>query len=112
MAYLSSYTSTEVEQAISLALTSVQKLTFSNIGVNAEDFAADSSYEAYPYKASIPLAGVLAASEPRVVFSPTEANSWNFSPVCETYDGGVYIWAKTKPGNAIVIPQITILKEG
>ena len=36
----------------------------------------------------------------------TDATSGNFAPVCETYNGGVYIYAKEKPTTTITIPTI------
>lgn len=79
-------------------------LTFSNVSVLSTDFVSDSTYTDYGYKAAIPLSGVTSAYFPVVVFSPTDAESGNYAPIAETYNGGVYIYAKVD--TAITIPTI------
>ena len=46
---------------------------------------------------------------PLVVFSPADAMSGNFAPVAVSYSGGVYIYAESKPAEAVTIPNIVCL---
>ena len=80
---------------------------FSNISVAQSDFAADSTYTDFGYKATIALTGVTSSMYAEVVFAPTEAMSGDYAPVCETYNGGVYIYAKED--TAITIPLIIVM---
>ena len=43
-----------------------------------------------------------------VIYSVTDAESGNYASVCETYDGGVYIYSKVN--TAITIPTILVVK--
>ena len=82
----------------------------SNVSVATSAWASDTTYTDYPYRASIPITGCTANHIPEVVFSLTDAISGTFSPVAETYAGGVYIYASEKPSAAITIPTIKLTK--
>lgn len=71
-------------------------------------WASDTTYTEYPYRASFALPSITALSFVEIVFSPADATSGNFAPVCDTYNGGVYIYAKAVPDAAITIPTIII----
>lgn len=71
-------------------------------------WASDTTYADYPYRASVALPPITALSFVEIVFSPADATSGNFAPVCDTYAGGVYIYAKTVPDAAITIPTIVV----
>ena len=71
-------------------------------------WASDTTYADYPYRASVALPTITALSFVEIVFSPADATSGNFAPVCDTYNGGVYIYAKAVPDAAITIPTIII----
>ena len=85
-----------------------KRLTFVNTNVAASAWAADETYTDYPYRAAIPLTGVTAASFAEVVLSPTDAVSGAYAPVCETYAGGIYLYANAVPSAAMTIPAIVI----
>ena len=85
-----------------------KRLTFVNTNVAASAWAADETYTDYPYRAAIPLTGVTAASFAEVVLSPTDAVSGAYAPVCETYAGGIYLYANAVPSVAMTIPAIVI----
>jgi len=85
-----------------------KRLTFVNTNVAASAWAADETYADYPYRAAIPLTGVTAASFAEVVLSPADAVSGVYAPVCETYAGGIYLYANAAPGAAVTIPAIVI----
>lgn len=71
-------------------------------------WASDTTYTEYPYRASFTLPSITALSFVEIVFSPADATSGNFAPVCDTYAGGVYIYAKAVPDAAITIPTIIV----
>ena len=71
-------------------------------------WASDTTYADYPYRASVALPPITAVSFVEIVFSPTDATSGNFAPVCDTYNGGIYIYAKAVPDAAITIPTIIV----
>lgn len=52
--------------------------------------------------------GVTAAMFAEVVLSPADALSGNIAPVCQTYSGGVYLYAKAVPSAAVTIPTIIV----
>ena len=85
-----------------------KRLTFVNTNVAASAWAADETYADYPYRAAIPLTGVTAASFAEVVLSPADAVSGVYAPVCQTYTGGIYLYANAAPGAAVTIPVIVI----
>ena len=71
-------------------------------------WASDTTYADYPYRASVALPPITALSFVEIVFSPADATSGNFAPVCDTYAGGVYLYAKAVPDAAITIPTIIV----
>lgn len=85
-----------------------KRLTFVNTNVAASAWAADETYTDYPYRAAIPLTGVTAASFAEVVLSPADAVSGAYAPVCETYAGGIYLYANAVPSADMTIPAIVI----
>ena len=85
-----------------------KRLTFTNTSVATSAWVADETYTDYPYRAAIPLTGVTAASFAEVVLSPADAVSGAYAPVCETYAGGIYLYANAAPGAAVTIPAIVI----
>lgn len=84
----------------------LKKLQFGNVPVPVSSFVADSTYADFPYRASVPLSGVISTMIPDVVLSLADATSGNFAPVAEAYNGGVYIYAASPPNSAITIPTI------
>ena len=71
-------------------------------------WASDTTYADYPYRASVALPPITALSFVEIVFSPADATSGNFAPVCDTYAGGVYLYAKAVPDAMITIPTIIV----
>lgn len=88
------------------------QLQFHNIAVPVASWAADSTYAAYPYRASITLSGVTAAMIPEVIFGIADAASGNYAPGAATYGGGVYIYAVSQPEAGITIPTIVCWRGG
>ena len=84
----------------------ITPLKFTNITVNT--WVSDTTYTNYSYKAAITLTGVTSSMIAEVIFNVTESESGNYAPVCETFDGGVYIYSKVN--SAITIPTILVVK--
>lgn len=78
------------------------------ISVAASDFTLDSTYNSFPYRAAIEIDNTTSDMDADVTFSVFDATSGNFAPVCETYNGGVYIYAKKAPSSNVIIPKVTV----
>ena len=87
-------------------ISKITPLKFTNITVST--WASDTTYNDYSYRASITLTGVTSSMIAEVIFNVTDAESGNYAPVCETFDGGVYIYSKVN--SAITIPTILVVK--
>lgn len=87
-------------------------LTFpgKTVAVSAWASSADQSGAGFPYRAAVALTGVTAAMVPDVYLSAADAVSGNFSPVAQSYAGGVYLYAASKPTAALTIPTIRVTK--
>ena len=84
------------------------RLTFTNKSIATSAWSSNSTYTDFPYRAAVACTGVTAAMFAEVVFSPADATSGNFAPVCDTYNGGIYIYAKAVPDATITIPTIIV----
>ena len=101
------YTNTEKTK---LGALNAAIIVQSNVSVATSAWVSDTTYTDYPYRASIPITGCTVNHIPEVVFSLADAISGTFSPVAETYAGGVYIYASEKPSAVITIPTIKLTK--
>lgn len=88
----------------------LKKLTFADTTVPVSAFVADSTYQDYPFRAAVTLANVIASMIPNVVYSVAALTDNNFAPVAECYNGGVYIYADSKPTNPVAIDTIICWK--
>ena len=88
----------------------LKKLQFNNVSVSMADFVTDTTYEDYPFRASVALEGVVESMIPEVIFGLSDATNGLFAPVAETYNGGVYLYATDKPEGNTVIPTIICWK--
>lgn len=88
----------------------LKKLVFANTAVPVSAFAADSTYQDYPFRAAVALENVLSFMIPNVVYSVAALTDNNFAPVAECYNGGVYIYADSKPTNPVKIDTIICWK--
>ena len=91
--------------------TAARKLVFADVPVTVDKFAADTTYEDYPYRAAVTLSGVTAEYTPYVMFSEADAETGTFSRVASSYAGGVYIYASEAPTEAITIDKIICIEE-
>ena len=114
MAYNSDFTGAEVEDAIRLALTSVQDISGKQdknlyiVNKYASSWVSSSTYADYPYQCDIACNDVTADMYAEVVFDATESVSGSYAPICKTIDNAVRIYSKTN--SAITIPTIIIHK--
>lgn len=88
----------------------LKKLQFNNVSVEVADFVADATYEDFPFRASVPLEGVIESMIPEVIFGLLDATSGLFAPVAETYNGGVYMYASDVPEANVTVPVIICWK--
>lgn len=91
---------------------SIPNLIFTNTSVLTTAFVANATYSSlgFDYRASITLTGVTSSMVPRVVFALQDVIENNFAPVVESYNGGVYIYARTVPATNKTIPTIEITR--
>lgn len=99
---------TALEPRVTAVETNKQNKNLYFTNVSASSWANDATYTTYPYKCTIPLNGVTSNDVADVVFNLGEATNGQYAPICQTYDGGVYIWSKIN--TAITIPTIIIHK--
>lgn len=83
---------------------------FTNTSVAASAFVADNNYSNYGYCASVGLSGVTANDTADVYFSGEQVEQEIYASFCESYTGGVKIYAAEKPSEAVIIPLILIHK--
>ena len=88
------------------------KRVVTNKVVAKADFKSDNTYTDYPYRAAIAVNGVTTNMIPEIIFDVLDAISGNYSPVAQTYNGGVYIYAASSPDNNLTIPTIIVWREG
>ena len=80
--------------------------------VQTSAWSADTTYDGYGYRASIAMSNVTSEYVPSVTFGIAEAESGNFAPVADTYSGGVYIYAKEQPTEAVNVLSISCVRGG
>ena len=83
-----------------------KRLTFTNKTVATSAWASDTTYADFPFRAAVPCTGVTESMFVQVVLAPEDATGGNFAPVCRSYTGGVYLYAKATPEAEITIPTI------
>lgn len=86
------------------------KKQFTNTVVPKTLFISNDTYEDFPYRAAVPLSGVIESMIPEVVMGVIDAMSGNFAPISETFNGGIYLYAADIPEDDITIPTILCWK--
>lgn len=82
-------------------------LIFNNKTVATSAWTADATYVDFPYKATISCPKVKGDQYfPEVVFSLEDVSAGIFSPICNSVNDGVEIWASEIPATTITIPSI------
>ena len=82
--------------------------TFTNISVDTNAWIADSTYDDFPYRASVSCTGVTNEMFADVVLDPSAAIEGRYASVCATYNGGVYLYASSVPAVTLIIPTIIV----
>lgn len=100
---------TELEAGTAVEL---KKLVFENTAVAASAWTsgAPANDTTHTYRTNIALDGVMSNMFADVAFYNNDIENYNLAPTCETYDGGVRIFAETKPGGSITVPTIICWK--
>jgi len=88
------------------SLYELKAFRFNNTLVDKDNFVSDETYDDYPYRATVPLTGVVALMDVDVRFDVIDATSGIFAPVATSYDGGIYIYASEVPAADLTIPRI------
>lgn len=83
-----------------------KKLLYVNVAIPSTSFASDSTYEDFPYRATMALSSVSSSMIPELTFGLEDAVEGIFAPVAETYNGGIYVYANGIPENTTIIPTI------
>ena len=80
-------------------------ITTTNKTVRASAWSSDSTYAdlGFNYRADVFVSNVTIKYIPDVNFSPADQYSGNLAAFADTYDGGVYIYAKTQPTETVTI---------
>ena len=81
-------------------------IVVNNVSVATSAWVSSTTYSDYPYQASVTVSGCTSNHVPEVVFSPTDASSGIFAPVCSSTTNAVIIYATEKPSTSITIPTI------
>ena len=87
-------------------------LTFGAQAVATTAWTSDATYsdQGYGFRASAPLSGVTTSHIPDVTFAMADAISGNLAPLADTYDGGLYIYAKEQPTATVNIASVVCTK--
>ena len=81
-------------------------LKFTSVSVAASAWSTTGGTTDFKYRASVACSGVTTAMFAEVVFAQAQAESGDYSPYCQTYSGGVYIYSSKNV--AITIPAIIV----
>ena len=101
-------TDEQKEQARMNINAQTANLFFKNVQVPANSFVADTTYDDYPFRAAIELSGVTDTMVPNVCFGVAQATDANYAPVADSYNGGVYLYAKKMNDALFSIPFISL----
>ena len=66
--------------------------------VTSSAWSSDNTYEDYPYRATLTVSGMTSSHVPEVIFDGTDEDTEKVAPHCQSYSGGVYIYASDDVG--------------
>lgn len=87
------------------------KLVFTDIVVESSAWQDSGIYKKYPYSASIKIPGVTSDMIPNVIFSQEMLDELVLASTCESYNGGIHIYAMNQASKDYTIPKIILWKE-
>lgn len=82
------------------------RLRFQDVTVGTSVWSKDATYTNYPYRANVALSGVDATMFPDVVIDETDKGKYEFAGSCDSYDGGVYLYASSIPEDTITLRTV------
>lgn len=88
--------------SVDLSVLQAKMVTFSG---TVKDWTASEEGGDFTYKGYIGKDGITANDSATVVFGVADASSGNYSPVCETSEGKVWVWAKVQDSS----PTVTVV---
>ena len=80
-----------------------------NQTISESAWVSDTTYEDFPFRASISASGCTAQTGGQVIFSVSDATAGIFAPVGQTASNVIYIYANEKVN--VTIPTILLFKE-
>lgn len=86
-----------------------QTTRVTNVSIQASAWASDATFTDYPYKATLSITGVTATMECKT-FLPDHTDAdlqYLFAPWVNTKNGGLEVWAVSKPTAEIIIELIS-----
>lgn len=69
--------------------------------VTSSAWSSDNTYEEYPYRATLTVSGMTSSHVPEVIFDGTDEDTELVAPHCQSYAGGIYIYASDNVGAVI-----------
>lgn len=86
------------------------RLKFQNVTVPTGSWAANGPDAEHPYRGTVPLGGVNSSMFAFVAIGRAARTKYEFSVETETYDGGIYIFCDSSPGENIVLDTVVCLR--
>ena len=86
----------------------VKKLVFAGKTIPVEDWKADTTYKARPFRAAVPLENVKEEDMAQVIFSDNDMEDYGFGANAITFNGGVYVFIDQAPKAVLTVPAILI----
>ena len=97
-----------IDQIVEGALNNKGSEAIKFTNITASNWVSDSTYPSFPYRCDITCNNVTSEDYAEVIFDVAQATSGQYSPVCETGNNIVSIWATID--HSIKIPAIVITK--
>lgn len=79
--------------------------------VHVKDWNRIPKYKDYPYVARIAIENAMESMFPYTEFEKNDAESGNYAEICESFNGGVYIYAKELPEKDITV-NVSLFRGG
>lgn len=86
----------------------LHKVKLVDVLVKKDQWVTEEGSSEYPYEYRIYDERITSTMVPEVTFSESDSLDGNFSPICESFDGYVSIYAQYIPETDIVVPLVTL----
>lgn len=87
------------------------KIIFTDIVVESSAWQNSNIYKKYPYSASIEIPEITSDMVPNIIFSQSMLDELILASTCESYNGGIHIYAMNQASKDYTIPKIILWKE-